>query len=336
MAEPLTNPQALDADLAFDERDLAEARRINRLLAAVPRPRFASARELALLQGALRISQRFPQPRLRSNLVIEQRTIRALGREAAVRILRPAKGPCHGVYIDIHGGAWALGNAQMDDRLNAAIVEACGLAVVSVDYRLVPTNPLRACQDDCETAAAWVLSDGEAVFGSGTVFIGGESAGAHLAVSTALRLRHRPEFARVAGMVLFYGCYDLTGCASLRAAGQDTLILHGPTLSDALPRLTPDLCEADRRRPDVSPAYADLRGLPPALILVGEKDPLLDDSLTLAQRWSAANGPVELHRVPEAPHAFNRLPTRVAAKANAYVRAWLNRRLEAEPARLTA
>jgi acetyl esterase/lipase len=310
--------------LTFEDLELLEARRVNRLLASAPRMPLRTPWDVAMLNGALSLSQALQTPDFkRAGVLVEERRVEAGGRDAMVRILRP-KGECRGVHIDIHGGAWVLGSARMDDRLNLQLVETCGLAVVSVDYRLALKNPVHTVLDDCETAALWVLANLKSEFGADRLYMGGESAGAHLVASTCIRLRDKGlGGAELAGVVLFYGCYDLCGTPSLWAAGPETLILHGPTLASALSALLADKSECERRDPALSPLYADLAGLPPALILVGDRDPLLDDSVLLAERWNAANGNAELHVVPESPHGFNRLPTRVAKKTNAYVRGWL-------------
>ena len=313
--------------LRFDAAELNEARRVNRLLASTPRMPLRTPWDVAVLNGALRLSQALPGPNLRRlGVSLEERTVEALGREASVRILRPS-GACRGVYLDIHGGAWVLGNARMDDALNVEIVRTCGVAVVSVDYRIALENAVLAALDDCETAAMWLIETMEEAFGAETLLVGGESAGAHLAASTLIRLRDRGAIGRVAGAVLFYGCYDLCGTPSLCAAGPETLVLHGPTLADALSKLMPGLTPEERRDPSLSPLYAELRHLPPALFLVGDRDPLFDDTEILARRWAEANDDAEVVVAPEAPHAFNRLPTRMARKTNAYVRGWLFSRL---------
>jgi acetyl esterase/lipase len=314
--------------LTFEPEEILEARRVNRLLATTPRMALRSEWDVAVINGALSLSQALPGPAFKqAGLAVENRRVEAGGRDALVRIVRP-QGPCRGVYIDIHGGAWVLGSARMDDRLNAQLAQTCGVAVVSVDYRLALKNPVHAVLDDCETAALWVLENLQAEFGCERVFIGGESAGAHLAASTAIRLRDSgADRGRMAGMVLLYGCYDLAGTPSLLAAGPETLILHGPTLATALATLLTGMSDEQKRCPTLSPLYADLRGLPPALMLVGELDPLIDDTLMMAERWAEARGSVELHRVPEGPHGFNRLPTRMARKTNAYVRGWIFGRL---------
>jgi acetyl esterase/lipase len=321
--------------LRFEEAELIEQRRVNRLLASTPRMPLRTAWDVAVLNGAIRLSQALPPPNFRRvGVEVEQRRVCALGCEVVVRVLKPI-GECRGAYLDIHGGAWVLGNARMDDAINVEIARTCGVAVVSVDYRLELENAVLAALDDCETAAVWALQALEEEFGGGALLIGGESAGAHLAASTLIRLRQRRLHTQVAGAVMFYGCYDLCGTPSLCAAGPETLVLHGPTLASALAKLMPHLTPEERRDPAISPLYADLSGLPPALFLVGDKDPLLDDTQMLAERWAQAGGDAELVVAPEAPHGFNRLPTAMARKTNAYVRGWLFARLMAAEAGLT-
>ncbi len=98
-------------------------------------------------------------------------------------------------------------------------------------------------------------------------------------------------------------------------------------MTSGLAKLLPDRTEDQRRDPAFSPLYANLAGLPPALLLCGTIDPLIDDSRLMAERWNAANGNARPIIVPDAPHAFNRLSTRVASRTNAFVRAWLEARL---------
>jgi acetyl esterase/lipase len=135
--------------------------------------------------------------------------------------------------------------------------------------------------------------------------------------------------------VLFYGCFDLSCTPSARNASPWALVLHGPSIPAGLARLAPG-DPAVRQHPDLSPVYADLRGLPPALMLAGMLDPLIDDSRLMAEQWTAQSGNADLVVVPEAPHAFNRLPTRMAARTNAFVRSWIDARLEAATVKTAA
>ena len=320
--------------LRFDDRELAAARRTNALLAWAPRARIRSRLELIVLQRSLAAMEHLSTRRLRrSGLVVETRRVAARGRSVDVRIIRPPA-DCRAVYLDMHGGGWAFGTAALDDRLNAELVRTSQFATVSVEYRRVPQHPLSAVIEDCEIAAAWLTANAQREFATSTVFVGGESAGAHLAACTALRAR---RFGEVAGMLLFYGIYDLSGSASFRSAGRETLVLHGPTLASSLDRLIAFNKIADPRDPSISPLFADLRDLPPALFFVGTSDPLIDDSIRMAELWQDTNGNAELVVVPDAPHAFNRLPTRVSAKTNAYAREWLTKLAsERRPVRLPA
>lgn len=301
---------------------------MNRRLAWMPRFHARMPWDRMLVQSMLHVTQTVMTTG-HGGVEIENRDVECRGERVRLRILRP-DGPCRGVYLDYHGGGWAVGNARMDDPVNARIASDCGLSVVSVDYGLAPQLSVPEIISQCTAAADWVLDHAEAEFGAGGIVIGGESAGAHLAACVLLRLREtRGDFARVRGAVLFYGAFDLAGTQSARSADRDTLVLHGPTLRAGLEKLTPGLTDEERRDPGLSPLYADLRGLPPALVIVGTLDPLFDDSETLAERWRAASGNAELLVVPEAPHAFNRLGTSMGHRTNAYARRWAAERLAA-------
>lgn len=309
--------------LHLNKRELAEVRRANRILNALPRARFTPARVRAV-QALVRLGGGVADLVARgAGVDVETRTVTALGRSVPVRILKP-RGESRGVHLDMHGGAWAVGAAFVDDPLNIALVRALAVTVVSVDYRLASAAPITDAIADCETAAAWVL---EAPKFAGPVTLGGESAGAHLALCTLLRLRDRGMLDRVRGIALLYGCYDLCGTPSLREVRPKSLVFHGPHALADLAALAPDLDEAARRTPALSPLHANLAGLPPALIVVGAEDPLLDDSLLLAEAWQRAGGTADLVVAPESPHAFNRLDTALANRVNALVRRWIAARL---------
>jgi acetyl esterase/lipase len=249
------------------------------------------------------------------------------GHQVPVRVLRGAQ-PVTGVVLDFHGGGWVIGNAAMDDRQNAALVEACGVAVVAVDYRLAPGTPLAGVMQDCLAAARWLLGGGIAELAGLPAFVVGESAGGHLAASTLLQLQAWPALvARIDGAILYYGVYDLAGTPSVHAAGADTLILDGPGMATALRLLTPGLADAARRAPPLSPLYGDLAGMPPALLVAGTLDPLVDDSIALAERWRAVAA-CELHLLPECPHGFIRFPTLLAQRTVARAHAWLRERIQ--------
>jgi acetyl esterase/lipase len=311
----------------FTPAELAQAQRINRQLRWAPRFRAPTRLGRMMIQTMLG-AQAFLPLGVRG-VTASTRRIDWKGHSVSLRILRPAGKP-RGVYVDYHGGGWAIGTAAMDDRVNARIAGDCGLLVVSVDYTTLPDIDLPGMIAQCAAAADWVFEHAEAEFGLRDMFIGGESAGAHLAACAILRLRDaRDDFARLRGAVLFYGPYDLSCTPSVRAAKADTLVLNGPAMTSGIAKLLPDKTEEQRRDPASSPLYGNLAGLPPALLLCGTIDPLIDDSRLMAERWSAASGNAHLIVVPDAPHAFNRLPTRIACRTNAFVRGWIDDRLAA-------
>lgn len=317
--------------LPLDSASLAEARRFNRKLDWAPRFKISNRLMPLAIQSLLRLSQLAGHGQMaRAGIQVEQRRVRVDGCSNAVpvRILRGSR-PVRGVVLDIHGGGWAIGNAQMNDTLNAALIAACDVAVVSVDYRLATSATIAEIMDDCLVAARWLLSDDTAGFSGLPVYILGESAGGHLAAAALLRLQAWPELLRrIDGAILYYGVYDLAGTPSVRAAGADTLVLHGPTMLDSLRLLTPGLSDAQRRQAPLSPLYGDLRGLPPVIMFAGQLDPLRDDTILLAERWRTV-AEVECHLLPEAPHGFIRFPTSMARMVQARVHAWINGRLMA-------
>jgi acetyl esterase len=217
------------------------------------------------------------------------------------------------VYLHIHGGGWTIGGAHHQDPLLAALVDACRVTVVSVEYRLAPEHPYPAGPDDCEAAALWLLENARAIFGTDRLLIGGESAGAHLAAVTLLRLRDRRGASGFEGANLVYGCFDLSLTPSVRRWGERNLVLSTPIVE----WFTDQFVSRERREdPDVSPLRADLRGLPPALFTIGTLDPLLDDSLFMHGRWLAAANRSEIAVYPGGIHAFNAFPGKLAAAAN--------------------
>jgi len=315
--------------IPLDDQALAEARRFNRRLDWAPRFKIRNHFLPLLIQSLLRLSQIGGDARLaRAGIHVERRVVVSDGVAVPVRILRGQGGP-RGVILDFHGGGWVIGNAQMDDQLNAAMINACDVAVVSVDYRLATSSPIGEMMDDCLAAARWLLSGGLPEYAGLPVYIVGESAGGHLAAATLLRLKAWPQLLeRIHGAILYYGVYDLAGTASVRQAGADTLVLDGPGMAASLRLLTPGLNDEQRRQPPLSPLYGDLGGLPNAIMFAGERDPLRDDTTELAQRWAQVAG-VEMHLLPEAPHGFIRFPTRMAQQVLARSHAWLNSRIAA-------
>jgi acetyl esterase/lipase len=242
----------------------------------------------------------------------QARTITIPGRGGAIplRVLEPPEP--RGAYLHLHGGGWTIGAADMQDPHLWELAETTGLTAISVDYRLAPEHPYPAAPDDCESAALWLLEHQD-----GRLTIGGDSAGAHLAVVTLLRLRDRHGISprRFAAANLVFGAYDLTGTPSRRLWGDRDLILSSPMMDWFADGFLPGLTESDRRNPDISPLYADLRDLPAALFSCGTMDPLLDDSLFMESRWRAAGNEARLSLWAEGVHAYTAFPIEIGKRS---------------------
>ncbi len=221
--------------------------------------------------------------------------------EIPLRIFRPAAGEPRGVMLHFHGGGWYKGSADMNDPLLERRADALGISIVSVEYRLAPRHPYPAGPDDCEAAGVWLAHNALREFGTDVLLIGGESAGAHLAAVTILRMRDRGV--RFAGANLVYGLYDLSGVPSHTEYDEAPLMLDSKAIWSITKMFAPD--EAQWTDPDVSPLYADLSRLAPALFTVGTSDPLRDHTLFMATRWIAAGSPAELAVYPGGPHGFD-------------------------------
>ena len=296
------DPRAADPETTAFVADL-EAR-----LAAISPPQVVG---IEAVRAAARSGQSFFGPVVHSDIAAD-RVIESPGGGLTLRVLTPPV--VSGVYLHFHGGGWAQGASDLQDPRLEKLARECEVAVISVEYRLTPEHPYPAGPDDAETAALWLVKNAKGEFGTDNLVIGGESAGAHLSAVTLLRLRDRHELGDAyRGANLLYGAYDLTGTPSVSAWGERYVVLSEPYINWCLDMFVP----AEKRRdPDVSPLYADLSGLPPALFSVGTVDPLLDDTLFMYSRWLAAGSEASLEVYPGLPHAFPLMPIKASEAAN--------------------
>jgi acetyl esterase/lipase len=234
------------------------------------------------------------------------------------RVFRPERA-ARAVYLHFHGGAMMLGSPEMNDVSNAEFASRFDLAVVSVDYRLAPEHPHPAGSDDCLAVARWLVEHGEAEFGSARILIGGESAGGYYAALTTLRIRDELDaIDRVIGANLVFGAYDLSGTPSVRGARPSDVpdILTDDVFGFVNECFLPGTTMEECKDASISPLYADLHGLPPALFTVGSADHLLDDTLFMAARWEAFGNDTQLAVYPDCIHAFPAFPTELSKRAN--------------------
>ncbi|WP_051324507.1 alpha/beta hydrolase fold domain-containing protein [Candidatus Solirubrobacter pratensis] len=144
---------------------------------------------------------------------------------------------------------------------------------------------------DRVAAIRWLAANGERELGAGRLIVGGQSAGAHLAALVLLVLRDRGELEPVIAANLAYGVYDVSMTPNARRWGDQRIVIGTSDLAFFAAQYAP---KERHRDPDVSPLYADLTGLPPALFSCGTLDPLLDDTLFMAARRQASGSPAQL------------------------------------------
>jgi len=239
-----------------------------------------------------------------------------------LRLFKPRSGDTLGSYLHLHGGGWVLGSAAAHDQRLQQMADNCQLTCISVEYRLAPENPYPAGPDDCEQAALWLLQ-GQHGLNISFLAIGGESAGAHLSALTLIRLRDRLGACPFHAANLTAGVYDLGQTSSAKNWGSQRLILATRDMQMFASNYVQG--NQDFRDPDISPLYADLDGLPPALFSVGTKDLLLDDTLQMSALWHARNGNAQLDAFPGGCHVFQGFPDlKIARQSNRHIDAFLN------------
>jgi acetyl esterase/lipase len=228
----------------------------------------------------------------------------------------------------LHGGGYCIGSINTHRGLLARISAASGARVPAIDYRLAPEHPFPAAVEDAVAGYHWLLSTG---VDPEQVVIGGDSAGGGLTVATLVALKDAGE-RLPAGAVCISPWTDmtLTGESLTSKAEADPMIT-----TDGIARVRDAYVgTADPRAPLASPIYADLSGLPPLIIQVGENEVLLDDSSRLAERAEAAGVDVTLEVWPDMFHVWHFFAAMLPEGQQAIDRIgeWVRRRVAAAAA----
>jgi acetyl esterase/lipase len=267
-----------------------------------------------LLNLLLRITVRW-RLGLHIDVPLLRRRMEKLNRQAPVlgHDVRREPAPCNGVAAEwiapsgfkpdrvllyVHGGAFVARTPELHAAMISAWCAAFGARALMVDYRLAPEHPYPAALDDCHAVYRWLLQQGIA---PAQIVIGGDSAGANLALATLQRLKAEET--------------PLPACAVLLSPFLDFSLGGNSVLDNALadPVFTLAFgigiraCYAQPRQyldPGVSPLFGDFAGLPPLLFQVGSAEMLLDDSVRAAARAQAAGVPVQLEIWEHLPHVF--------------------------------
>jgi phosphinothricin tripeptide acetyl hydrolase len=212
--------------------------------------------------------------------------------------LRPPGVRADAAVLYLHGGGYVIGSPRSHRHLAAAIARTAGVPGLSLDYRLAPEHPFPAALEDAVAAYEWLLARG---IGPERIVVAGDSAGGGLTVATLLALRDR-GLPRPAGGVAISPWVDLTcsGRSYVSKAGVDPIVLRESVTMMAQAYAG----TGDFKAPLVSPLFADLKGVPPLLVLVGSDEVLLDDSLGLGERARAAGVDVRVEEWPAMVHVW--------------------------------
>jgi acetyl esterase len=224
----------------------------------------------------------------------------------------------------LHAGGFGYRIPKLLDDLARHYVRAVGCAVVTPHYRLAPEHPWPAARDDAYAVLNWLVeSAGELAIDAGRVSIGGVSAGGFIAASTALLARDRGGPSLVF-QLLEIPILDLTGSHPSVEKYGDGYLLTKRDLAEGYAASVPD--RAQRRA--ASPLFADdLAGLPPALVLTAQYDPLRDEGEAYAQRLRDAGVPAETVRARNHVHSSTYSTLRSALRYRDHAAAALARAL---------
>jgi acetyl esterase len=212
------------------------------------------------------------------------------------------------VLVYFHGGGWVIGNLEAYDATCRALTKAAGCIVIAMEYRLAPEHTFPAAPEDCYAATCWVAANAAAIGGDPRrIAIGGDSAGGNLTAVVAQMARDRGGPALVYQLLVYpVTNYDYD-TASYRENADGYLLTR-----DAMVWFWNHYLRsaADGDHPLASPLRAsDLRGLPPAMVLTAEFDPLRDEGEAYARRLQEAGVPVTLKRYTGMIHGFFSLGT---------------------------
>jgi acetyl esterase len=251
----------------------------------------------------------------------------------AARLYQPVPEPA-ALMVYLHGGGWTVNSLATHDRICRLLASGSGAAVLALEYRLAPEHPWPASIDDTVAALRWVSArpaDLGPAADAGKIAVGGDSAGGTLATLACLRLREEDPRALPGLQVLLCANTDLTGSQPSMREKATGFGLTASGIRFFNSQWVPD--EARWGDPDVSPLHApDLSGLPRALIVTAEHDPLRDEGEAYARRLAEAGVDVELRREAGLIHNFVMLDTVSPACAAAVDRVTADlRRLLAAP-----
>jgi len=229
-------------------------------------------------------------------------TIAGPGGALPLRLYRPAGERPLPALLYFFGGGWVLGTVDTADGVSRSLANSSGALVAVAGYRLAPEHRFPAAADDCYAAVRWVAEHAEEIGADpARLAVGGDSAGGNLAAGVALRAR--ADGPALAGQLLVYPNTDqLADDPSMRAA-DDPFLFNRHSVDWYRRHYLAN--PGDAANPLASPLRAQsLAGLPPALVITAEFDPLRDQGEAYARRLAREGVQVELSRYPGMAHGF--------------------------------
>jgi len=249
------------------------------------------------------------------------------GDTIGARVLTPHGGG-RAVLVYFHGGGWVFGDIDGYETVGRLLAEKTRSVVVLVDYRKAPEHPYPTAPNDAWDALTWVDANMASLVGKRLpIVVAGDSAGGNLAAVVAQKAKAAggPD---IALQVLVYPVTDAAMDTESCADPACQLLLSTELMAWFWNHYAPD--PDDRSKPDASPLRAeDVSGLPPAVVVTAEFDPLRDEGEAYAHRLQAAGVPTTLKRFDRQMHNFFAMPNVLPAaeKGMAYVAEQMDRHL---------
>ncbi|MFG2259456.1 alpha/beta hydrolase [Streptomyces mirabilis] len=237
---------------------------------------------------------------------VDDVTVRTASGEVPVRVYTPVEADSYGVLVYFHGGAFFLGSLETHDHVARSLAQETGLKIISVGYRLAPEAAFPAGLDDCYAVVRWASEESGSLAWDGTTLaVAGDSSGGNFVAAVAARA-HDDGFHQITHQVLYYPSLDLDFDVDRYASLRENAIGYGLETAGLKPFNAFYINNgADPANPLVSPIKrADLTGLPPALIVTAEHDPLRDEGEHYARRLREAGGEATVSRYEGAGHGF--------------------------------
>lgn len=268
---------------------------------------FPPVQEMSGAEARALIRSRFVPPAQPEPIAeVADRSVQGRGGPIPVRVYRPESAGPLPVVVYAHGGGFVFCDLDSHDGLCRSIANLVPAVVVSVAYRLAPEHSWPAAAEDVYAATCWAHDNAGALGAApGRLVVGGDSAGGNLAAVTAVMARDRGGPAPAAQLLLYPVIAADFDTESYRLFGRG-YYNPKPALQWYWDCYVP--ARGDRAHPYASPLNADLRGLPPAVVVVAGHDPLRDEGLAYGAALTAAGVPTRQLRYDGGIHGFMTMP----------------------------